>query len=104
MSFSHVAPPRTAHDVRHLVHCASCLEFGDRRKMLKFEGQIRYFHGACVVKILSEAAILALPKFEREKFTLADTGPDLMRKLLLAADTHNLNFGAPKAHCAKDHR
>ena len=87
-----VPAPKTAHSVRQLKLCASCGAVGHGPHMLSRlvpEGLDGLHHGRCVVLILTCDAVLALPSKERNKLTLADTGPALMRKLLALADSEN---------------
>jgi len=49
-------------------------------------------HGCCVVRLLTVEAVRALPSDELAKLTLADTGIELMQRLLDASD----RSGVPK--------
>ena len=41
-----------------------------------------FMHGYCFAKTRSAQQILSLPLSEREKFTIADVGVEMMRELL----------------------
>jgi hypothetical protein len=91
-----------AHDIRHVRICAHCGRFGDGRKMMALDpdpsrehyhqamrkraSEKVLMHDQCVATSMTHEQILGLPECEREKVTLAAAGPDLMRKLLAAAD------------------
>jgi len=85
----HEVELRTAHDVRRLVRCGLCGGLGDRSAMLTNLGCVGlagHLHGRCVVRHLTSEAVLHLPAGERSKLRLNDTGVELMRRLLDAAD------------------
>lgn len=75
---------RTVKDVRNLRKCELCGGFGDARRMLTVNGQRA--HGSCVVETMPAAWVLNLPAAERNKLTLRDVGPDLMRALMAKYD------------------
>lgn len=85
----HAGVLRTAHDIRALARCGLCNGWGLRHELLtnlEPAGLVGAFHGRCVVLHLPPDAVLGLPSAERAKLRLNDTGTDLMRRLLAAAD------------------
>ena len=77
-----------AHDVRKLRRCGICKGIGhmDRMLVLPAWPHDQLFHGDCAVRMLSQAEVLALPWSEQKKFTIEDTGMELMKELLKALD------------------
>lgn len=72
----------TAHDVRKLKPCERCKGIGYGPVMLVLSDG--HYHGVCVVEMLTNEEILALPKDERRKLRLNEAGVELMRKLVEA--------------------
>jgi len=88
-AFDDVRELRSVRDVRNLARCAACGRMGDRRRMLSnlgVSGLHGLHHGRCVVRLLTVETVLALPSDELAKLTLADTGIELMQRLLDAFD------------------
>ena len=76
---------KTAHDVRRLRTCAGCGGIGHPEQMLsglEAFGLAGFHHGRCVVQLLTQKQVLALPSDQRHKLRLNDTGVELLRKLL----------------------
>lgn len=77
--------PMKAHDVRRLRPCALCGGIGFLPQMLTLaldDAVDAPCHGSCVVRTRSHEDILALPREQRSRLRLNETGPELMRKLL----------------------
>lgn len=55
---------------------------GMKPDMLQLPGRDGYYHGHCVVGLLSRDEILALPHEVSGKLRLGATGPELMRALM----------------------
>ena len=72
-------------DVRHLSVCPVCGKLGDERQMVKAGPMGCLAHDRCVFEQLGEG-ILNLPNEERAKFTLPAVGPNMMRRLVDAAN------------------
>ena len=77
---------KTSHDVRHLKICTDCGQVGDDRQMLRLQarGGDKLFHGSCAVKGFTFEGLLQLPISEIGKLTLADTGVELMKRIIKA--------------------
>lgn len=70
----------TAHDVRRLRVCVACGGIDHDSRMLVLPTGLH--HDACVVGMLTEDEILALPASERAKLSIGATGSRMMKRLL----------------------
>lgn len=77
----------TVRDVRKLRLCKHCGTMGHADFMIMARAvpescALHPMHTDCIVERFTHDEILALPESERVKLTLADTGVELMRKLV----------------------